>query len=81
MSIIGIDGGTLPVGFGVRPFEVSVTAPHRGSRGELREVLDPARAGAVEVHVETSAMGEAPLAYQRLHDGRISGHARILPNG
>ncbi|NKY29800.1 NAD(P)-dependent alcohol dehydrogenase [Nocardia gamkensis] len=81
VTIVGIAGGTVAVGFGVLPFEVSVTAPYWGSRGELREVLDLARAGAVEVHVETFAMDEAPLAYQRLHEGKITGRAVILPNG
>lgn len=81
VAIVGIGGGTLAVGFGVLPFEVSVTAPYWGSRGELREVLDLARAGAIEVHVETFAMDEAPLAYQRLHEGTITGRAVILPHG
>lgn len=44
ISIVGIGGGALPVGFGSLPFEVSVTAPYWGSRGELIEVLDLARA-------------------------------------
>ncbi|WP_280275751.1 NAD(P)-dependent alcohol dehydrogenase [Nocardia wallacei] len=81
VTIVGIGGGTIPVGFGVLPFEVSVTAPYWGSRGELREVLDLARAGAIDVHVETFAMEEAPLAYERLHAGKINGRAVILPNG
>ncbi|MET8651027.1 NAD(P)-dependent alcohol dehydrogenase [Nocardia aurea] len=81
VTIVGIGGGTLPVGFGVMPFEVTVTAPYWGSRGELREVLDLARAGAVDVHVETFGMDEAPLAYERLHAGKIDGRAVILPNG
>ncbi|WP_024805752.1 NAD(P)-dependent alcohol dehydrogenase [Nocardia sp. BMG51109] len=80
VTIVGIAGGSLPVGLGTVPFEVTVTAPYWGSRGELREVLDLARAGAVEVHVETFAMDEAPLAYERLHAGKINGRAMILPN-
>ncbi|MFC8968165.1 NAD(P)-dependent alcohol dehydrogenase [Streptomyces sp. NPDC057094] len=81
ISIVGIGGGALPVGFGTLPFEVSVTAPYWGSRGELIEVLDLARAGAVSVHTETYALDEAPLAYERLHAGKINGRAVILPNG
>lgn len=81
ISIVGIGGGALPVGFGSLPFEVSVTAPYWGSRGELIEVLDLARAGAVSVHTETYSLDEAPLAYERLHAGRINGRAVILPNG
>ncbi|MFI8534945.1 NAD(P)-dependent alcohol dehydrogenase [Streptomyces aquilus] len=81
VTIVGIGGGTLPVGFGHLPFEVSVTAPYWGSRGELIEVLGLARAGAVSVHTETFSLDEAPLAYERLHAGKINGRAVILPHG
>lgn len=81
VTIVGIGGGTLPVGFGALPFEVSVSAPYWGSRGELIEVLALARAGAVSVHTETFSLDEAPLAYERLHAGKINGRAVILPHG
>ncbi|BAJ28143.1 MULTISPECIES: NAD(P)-dependent alcohol dehydrogenase [Kitasatospora] len=81
VTIVGIGGGTLAVGFGALPYEVSVTSPYWGSRAELIEVLDLARAGAVDVHVETYGIDEAPLAYERLHAGKINGRAVILPNG
>ncbi|MDC2960289.1 NAD(P)-dependent alcohol dehydrogenase [Streptomyces gilvifuscus] len=81
ITIVGIGGGALPVGFGSLPFEVSVAAPYWGSRGELIEVLDLARSGAVSVHTETYSLDEAPLAYERLHAGKINGRAVILPNG
>ncbi|SNX55823.1 propanol-preferring alcohol dehydrogenase [Streptomyces sp. TLI_55] len=81
VTIVGIGGGALPVGFGHLPFEVSVTAPYWGSRGELIEVLGLARAGAVSVHTETFSLDEAPLAYERLHAGKINGRAVILPHG
>ncbi|MFE2727935.1 NAD(P)-dependent alcohol dehydrogenase [Kitasatospora sp. NPDC059327] len=81
VTIVGLGGGALPVGFGALPYEVSVASPYWGTRAELIEVLDLARAGAVEVHVETYGIDEAPLAYERLHAGRINGRAVILPNG
>ncbi|MDQ1041339.1 propanol-preferring alcohol dehydrogenase [Streptomyces sp. V3I8] len=81
ITIVGIGGGTLPVGFGQLPFEVSVSAPYWGSRGELVEVLALARSGAVSVHTETFSLDEAPLAYERLHAGTINGRAVILPHG
>ncbi|NED16259.1 NAD(P)-dependent alcohol dehydrogenase [Streptomyces sp. SID9124] len=79
VTIVGIGGGALPVGFGVLPFNTTVTAPYWGSRSELAEVLDLAHAGAVDVHVETYTLDEAPLAYERLHAGKINGRAVILP--
>jgi propanol-preferring alcohol dehydrogenase len=81
VTIVGIGGGALPVGFGLLPFEVSVSAPYWGSRGELIEVLALARAGAVSVHTETFSLDEAPLAYERLHAGKVNGRAVILPHG
>ena len=81
VAIVGIGGGALPVGFGHLPFEVSVNAPYWGSRSELTEVLALARSGAVSVHTETFTLDEAPLAYERLHAGKINGRAVILPNG
>lgn len=81
VSLVGIGGAALPVGFGQLPFEVSVSAPYWGSRGELLEVLALARSGAVSVHTETFSLDDAPLAYERLHAGLIDGRAVILPNG
>ncbi|MFI7098250.1 NAD(P)-dependent alcohol dehydrogenase [Streptomyces sp. NPDC050161] len=79
VTIVGLGGGALPVGFGALAHEVAVCSPYWGSRTELGEVLALARAGAVDVHVETYGIDEAPLAYERLHAGEINGRAVILP--
>ncbi len=81
ISIVGLGGGALPVGINTIAFDVAVAAPYWGSRGELREVLDLARAGAIDVHIETYGIDEAPLAYERLHARKVNGRAVILPNG
>ncbi|MEU3709528.1 NAD(P)-dependent alcohol dehydrogenase [Streptomyces catenulae] len=81
VTVVGLGGGALPVGFGTTAYEVSVCAPYWGSRAELAEVLALARAGAVTVHTETYGIDEAPLAYERLHQGKINGRAVILPRG
>ncbi|HMG61449.1 MAG TPA: NAD(P)-dependent alcohol dehydrogenase [Streptosporangiaceae bacterium] len=81
VSIVGIGGGTASVGFGATPYDAAVRSPYWGTRAELIEVLELARSGAVEVHVETYSLDEAPEAYERLHSGRINGRAVILPNG
>ncbi|WSQ14048.1 NAD(P)-dependent alcohol dehydrogenase [Streptomyces sp. NBC_01231] len=82
VSVVGIGGGTLQVGFGGGlPFEVSASAPYWGSRPELVDVVDLARQGLVSSHVETFSIDEAPLAYERLHAGEISGRAVVLPHG
>ncbi|MDQ8705226.1 NAD(P)-dependent alcohol dehydrogenase [Streptomyces sp. LHD-70] len=81
VTLVGLGGGALPVGFGVVPYEAKVCSPYWGTRAELIEVLDLARAGAVEVHVEKYSLDEAPQAYERLHHGKVDGRAVILPHG
>lgn len=79
VTIVGVAGGRLPVGFGSLPFEVSVAAPYWGGRDELIEVLELARSGALTVHTETYGIDEAPQAYERLRRGEITGRAVIVP--
>lgn len=79
VTIVGVAGGRLPVGFGSLPFEVSVAAPYWGGRDELIEVLELARSGALTVHTETYRIDEAPQAYERLRRGEITGRAVIVP--
>jgi propanol-preferring alcohol dehydrogenase len=79
VQIVGIGGGTLPTGFFSTPFGAAVRAPYWGTRSELIEVLDLARAGAVRVHVERFSLDEGPLAYGRLHEGTIRGRAVVVP--
>jgi propanol-preferring alcohol dehydrogenase len=81
VTIVGIGGGALAVGFGRIAYDVAVRTPYWGSRAELIEVLDLARSGQVEVEIETYSLDEAPKAYERLHEGKIRGRAVILPNG
>jgi len=79
IHIVGIGGGTLPTGFFSTPFGAAVRAPYWGTRPELLEVLDLARAGAIGVHVERYGFDQAVEAYQRLHDGAVQGRAVIVP--
>ncbi|RFU39211.1 NAD(P)-dependent alcohol dehydrogenase [Actinomadura logoneensis] len=80
VAIVGIGGGAARVGFGEIAYDASVRSPYWGSRSELIEVLDLARAGALEVQVETFSLDEAPLAYRRMHAGDINGRAVIVPH-
>ncbi|QPE04604.1 NAD(P)-dependent alcohol dehydrogenase [Microbacterium schleiferi] len=79
IHIVGIGGGTLPTGFFSTPYGAAVRAPYWGTRPELLEVLDLARAGAIGVHVERYGFDQAVEAYQRLHDGAVQGRAVIVP--
>jgi propanol-preferring alcohol dehydrogenase len=79
VTIVGIGGGTLPVSFGGIAYDAAVRVPYWGSRAELIEVLDLARAGKIAVEVERFSLDDAPSAYERLHEGRIRGRAVIVP--
>ncbi len=79
IQIVGIGGGTLATGFFSTPYGATVRAPYWGTRAELIEVLDLARAGAIRVETERFTLEEAPEAYRRLHEGTIRGRAVVVP--
>ncbi|MDR1999817.1 MAG: zinc-binding dehydrogenase [Frankiaceae bacterium] len=81
VTIVGIGGGVLPIGFGTIAYDAAVRIPYWGARAELIEVLDLARAGRIRVETEVYSLDEAPTAYQRLHDGTVRGRAIVVPNG
>ncbi|WP_320774665.1 NAD(P)-dependent alcohol dehydrogenase [Streptomyces sp. CRN 30] len=81
LALVGIAGGTMPIGFGQPAYEVSINSSYWGSRSELFEVIELARTGVLDVHTETFSLDEAPRAYELLHEGKINGRAVILPNG
>ncbi len=77
IHIVGIGGGTLATGFFSTPFGSNVRAPYWGSRSELMEVLELAKAGSLSVHVEKFGIEDPVDAYQKLHKGEIRGRAVI----
>jgi propanol-preferring alcohol dehydrogenase len=79
IQIVGIGGAVLPTGFFSTPMGATVRAPYWGTRSELMEVLDLARAGAIHVETERFTLDQAPEAYRRLHEGTIRGRAVVVP--
>lgn len=79
IQIVGIGGAVLPTGFFSTPMGATVRAPYWGTRSELMEVLDLARAGAIHVETERFTLDEAPEAYRRLHEGMVRGRAVVVP--
>ncbi|MCL2781720.1 MAG: NAD(P)-dependent alcohol dehydrogenase [Actinomycetia bacterium] len=80
LSIVGIGGGVLGVGFGTIAYDVAVRTPYWGSRSELIEVLELAKRGLISVETEVFSLDDAPRAYQRLHDNTVRGRAVVVPN-
>jgi propanol-preferring alcohol dehydrogenase len=81
LTMVGLAGGVLPVGFGKVPFECSVSIPYWGSRPELIEVLALAGEGRIKPEIEEFSLEEGPLAYERMRAGKLRGRAVLVPNG
>ncbi|MEV1147065.1 NAD(P)-dependent alcohol dehydrogenase [Micromonospora sp. NPDC049799] len=79
LTIVGIGGGTLPVGFFSVPYEVSIQTTYWGSRPELVEVLELGARGLVKPKATTFALEDAVSAYRKMQDGTLEGRAVIVP--
>ena len=80
VAIVGLAGGSMPVGFGTVPFEARVVVPFWGTRAELAEVIALARAGRIRAHVDRFALSDVRTAYERLRAGQLKGRAVVIPN-
>jgi len=79
VTIVGIGGGTASIGFGAIAYDAAVRVPYWGYRNELIEVLDLARAGKIDVEVQTYSLDDGPKAYADLAASTIRGRAVIVP--
>ncbi|MEW2384388.1 zinc-binding dehydrogenase [Micromonospora sp. NPDC047707] len=79
LTIVGLGGGTLPVGFFSVPYEVSIQTTYWGSRPELIEVLELGARGLVRPKASTYALEDAVTAYRKMADGTLEGRAVVVP--
>jgi propanol-preferring alcohol dehydrogenase len=79
VTIVGIGGGEVPLGFFSQPYEVSIATTYWGSRPELVELLALAAGGQVSTERTVYSLDDAAQAYRDLHDGRVSGRAVVVP--
>ncbi|GIJ09647.1 NAD(P)-dependent alcohol dehydrogenase [Micromonospora andamanensis] len=79
LTIVGLGGGTLSVGFFSVPYEVSIQTTYWGSRPELLEVLDLGARGLVRPKITTFSLDDAMSAYRMMRDGTLEGRAVIVP--
>ncbi|WP_072804402.1 NAD(P)-dependent alcohol dehydrogenase [Rhodococcoides yunnanense] len=77
--VIGVASGAVPIGQRTVPLDVTGRAINWGSRAELMEVVELAKRGAIEIHVEKYSLDQATDAYDNLHAGKIRGRAVIVP--
>ncbi len=80
LTLVGIGGGTLPVGFFTVPYELSVATTYWGSIPELIEVIALARAGKIRAHVQRFSLDDAPMAYEQMRAGELHGRAVVVPS-
>jgi propanol-preferring alcohol dehydrogenase len=78
-TVVGIGGGSFAFGFFTVPYEVSLATTYWGTLPELSEVLDLARRGLVQAHIERFSLDEAPKVYEKLAAGEVEGRAVIVP--
>lgn len=79
LTIVGIAGGTLPVGFFSIGYEVSVATTYWGSLPELMEVLALAGSGRISPDVVRFDLEHAGDAYRQLAAGTLPGRAVVVP--
>jgi propanol-preferring alcohol dehydrogenase len=80
LTIVGIGGGSYPVGFFTIGYEVSVSTTYWGSLPELFEVIALAQAGRIRTRVTRYSLADAHLAYEAMRAGELDGRAVILPD-
>lgn len=80
LTIVGIAGGTVPVGFFTVPYEVSVASTYWGSLPELLEVVALAQAGRVAAEVTRFDLEHAVDAYAAMRAGEVDGRAVVVPS-
>jgi propanol-preferring alcohol dehydrogenase len=75
---LGMGGASVNVGFFLTPYETNISTTYWGYRDELMEVIEMARRGQLDVHVERFSIDDAPKAYDRLHQGTLNGRAVVV---
>ena len=79
LVIVGIAGGTLPFSFWKMPLECEVTTSIWGNRQELKEVLELARLGLIQPHIERQPLSAINDVIARLHAGQVRGRVVLTP--
>jgi alcohol dehydrogenase, propanol-preferring len=79
ISLVGEAGGRLSFGFRQLAVEASVTTTSWGTKRELEEVVQLARAGEMRWETELVPLTRANEALERLATGDVSGRLVLVP--
>lgn len=77
--MLGIGGGSYPLGYTSIPAGASMMATLGGSTAELAEVVALAEAGRLKAHTTRFPLDEAPTVFEKLENGEITGRAVLIP--
>lgn len=79
IALVGLAGGTLPVGFFTLAAEASLTTVHAGTILDLHEVVALAQRGVLSTRVTTYPLEAVNEALDDLRAGRVEGRAVVTP--
>jgi propanol-preferring alcohol dehydrogenase len=79
LVLVGLAGGTVPVGFFTQASEAAVTTSTWGSRNDLAEVITLAQQGKVTATTESHPLDNINQVLERLENGLVEGRAVIVP--
>jgi propanol-preferring alcohol dehydrogenase len=80
LTIVGLGGGTLPIGFFSVAYELSVATTYWGTIPELVEVIELARSGRITSEIHRFPLADATAAYDALRAGTLRGRAVVQPS-
>ena len=78
LTIVGIGGGSLSVGFFTIPYEVTLSTTYWGTIPELHELIALAARGDISPVVQRYGLADATDAYQAMRDGTLEGRAVVV---
>ena len=79
LVLVGLAGGSVPVGFFSQASEVAVTNSVWGSRNDLAEVIALAQQGKLAAATETHRLDDINQVLGRLEHGLVEGRAVVVP--
>jgi propanol-preferring alcohol dehydrogenase len=78
LTIVGIGGGSLTMGFFALPYEVTLSSTYWGTLPELHELIALAARGDIAPVVQRYTLDTALDAYRAMQDGELEGRAVIV---
>ena len=77
--LVGLAGGTVPIGFFTQASEVAITTSIWGSRNDLAEVIALAQEGKLTAATESHRLDDINEVLERLEHGLVEGRAVVVP--